>query len=47
MPKAATFLSSFVKDVATLSDAGELTEMLTAVRELTEHMKATETNLVA
>jgi hypothetical protein len=45
--KAATFLSSFVKDVATLSDAGELTEMMTAAWELTEHMKATGKQLGA
>jgi DNA invertase Pin-like site-specific DNA recombinase len=40
-------LSSFVKDVATLADAGELTGMMTAVRELTGHMKATEGKLAA
>lgn len=45
--KVATFVSSFVKDVATLADAGELTGMMTAVRELTGHMKATEGKLAA
>lgn len=38
--KASTFVSRFVKDVRTLADAGELTEMLTAVREVSQHMNA-------
>ena len=40
-------LSSFVKDVATLSDAGELAEMLRSVRELAHHMKTTDGKLGA
>jgi len=40
-------MSSFVKDVATLSDAGDLTEVLKSVRELTHRMDAVNQEFAA
>jgi hypothetical protein len=35
-----------MKNVRTLADAGEITEMLNAVRELSRHMNATDVKTV-
>jgi hypothetical protein len=40
-------LSRFVKDVRTLADAGELTEMLESVRGLVDKMKRADQEVAA
>jgi hypothetical protein len=40
-------MSRFVKDVRTLADAGELTETMRSVRELSAQLAATDSKLAA
>jgi hypothetical protein len=40
-------LSGFVKDVRTLANAGELTEMLASIVKLSRHMEAAERKVAA